>query len=107
MAMAAARLEVVVLDVPADLVSQGRALQVRGKEVEADQNARPVDVRHDVTETDVVPAGLRGAAVEGEGDLVGPEEPLQCLDDSSAVAGVRRGVLGEVRRRGQWLPARV
>ncbi len=44
------------------------------------------------------------SAVERERDLVGAEERIQGADDGGAVAGVRGGVLGEVRRRSERLP---
>jgi|1186.fasta_scaffold47394_1 hypothetical protein len=39
-------------DVAADLAAQGRALQVRVTEVEADEDSRPVDVLDDVLQSD-------------------------------------------------------
>src|SRR5436305_2934705 len=103
-------LEIVVDDVPADLASKARALQVGVAEMEADEHAGPVDVLDDVVEAVVGARRLRQArrpAVEREGDLVGAEEGIQSLDDRGAVTGMSRGVLGEVRRRAERLPGRV
>src|SRR5262249_39484959 len=42
--------------------------------------------------------------VERERELVRGEEGIESLDDSAAVAGVRRRILWEVRCRSEWLP---
>jgi hypothetical protein len=54
-------LEVVVGDVASDLAAEGGALEVGVAEVEADEDARPVDVLDDVVEAAV------GASAGGVG----------------------------------------
>ena len=94
-------------DVASDLPSECAALEVGVSEVESDEDACPVDILDDLVQPVVAAGGVRGAAVEGHRDFVGAEEGIEGGDDGGAVAGVRRGVLGEVRRRRQRLPGGV
>src|SRR6266536_825786 len=95
----AERLEEVLDDVAADRAPEVRALQVRVTEVEAAEDTRPVDVLDHVLQAVVLARRPGDPTVEREGDLVGAEERVQGLDHGGAVAGVRRRVLREVRRR--------
>ena len=74
-------------------------MQVGVAEVEADEDAGPVDVFDDVIEPGVGAVRVGGAAVERDLDLVGAEEGVERGDDRGRVAGVGRRVFGEVRGR--------
>src|SRR5262245_46138395 len=100
-------LEAMLGDIPADLSAEARALEVGVAEMEPDEDACLIDVFDHVVKPVVTPYGPRHSAVKDKGDLVGAKERIQGCDHGSAVAGVRRRILGEVRRRSERLPAGV
>src|SRR6185437_5257050 len=83
-------LEVMVDDVATNVTSKGCTLLVGAEVVEADEDARQVDVAHDVLQAAVGARRTRNPTIEREGDVVGAEEGVQRRDDRAAVAGMRR-----------------
>src|SRR6266545_6775069 len=99
-------LEELLGDVAANLPPEVRALLVGVEEVEAGKDVCLVDLLHHLVEALVLATCSDDPAVEREGHVVGAEECGERLRDPSAMAGVRRRILGEVRRRAQRPPGR-
>ena len=75
--------------------------------MEAGQGPREHHVLDCVVEALVIARRGGHPTVERKGDIVGTEERAECLCHGAAVKGVRRRVLGVVRRRAQRLPGGV
>ena len=92
---------------PCDVTPERRAVHVGGAEVEPGEDAGQLDVPHRLVEM-LVPARRTGhGAVERDLGPTGTDEFTQRLRDRAGVTRVRRGVLGEVRRRAQRPPPRI
>src|SRR6266566_8366175 len=92
------RLEVVLLEVVGDLVSERRSLRVGGAEVDAGPHSGVDNFGKDVREPLEASRSAGFVAEGGDSDLVGAEEVLERMYECTGVAGVPRWVVGEGRR---------
>ena len=92
------RLEVVLLQVVGDFVSERGSLRVGGAKVDAGPHSSVGDLFERVREPVEAPRGARFIAEGAEANLISAEEVLECVHERGGRTGVPRGVVGEGRR---------
>src|SRR5437899_9069866 len=93
------RLEVVLLEVLSDLLAEHGSLRVGGAEVDARPHSGVDNFAEHIREPLEAPRGTGFVTERADGDLVGAEEVLERVHESTSCAGVARGVVREGRRK--------
>src|SRR5437016_6645073 len=92
------RLEIMLLEVLGDLLTEHRSLNVGGAEVDAGPHSGVDNFAEHIREPLEAPRRTGFAAEDADGDLVGAEEVLERMHKRTRCARVARGVVRERRR---------
>src|SRR5438552_12817363 len=92
------RLEIMLLEVLGDLLTEHGSLHVGGAEVDAGPHSGVDNFAEHIREPLEAPCGTGFVAERADANLVGAEEVLERIHERTSRAGVPRGVVREGRR---------